>query len=385
MANQALRQEINLILATGTSSLGTNTLSELSQLDTTKYSTGTAPTYWFEAVFNGAASNTGTIKLRDVAAASNVASLSGATSATYIISRVQFTPTAGAREYTVQMVGDGSRTQTLRAARIIVLQNEATITATQTQIEIGQNTTSALNTTIADVALPKFWKYNSANWDGTLAFSVEVEWKTAAANTTTVRLCRTSDNAANVTIVNAQTGTSFSRTRVSFTPVNGEIYKLRALSSSSKSNYTILSAKIIVTQSVNPTKCETQALLIQSSGFGTGVNNLLTTYNASEYNVESGSLAITHLIDSDNASNSAKIVTLAGADTGTSSAATGATQPESSAFSLIDATTYDTNITNSTGNISASRLKFVYVYVAPPAVTMPELTTEPMTPSRWYT
>lgn len=365
MANQALRQEIGLMTLTIFGS-GTVTSSDISQLDTGAYSTGTAPTYWFEAVYNGAASNTGTIALRDIAAATNVASLSGATSTTHAINRVQFTPTAGAREYTVQIIGDGVRVQNLFEARIIVLQNEASITKTQTQISIGSWSNNLANTSVADVNKPKFWKYNSANWDGTKAFSVEVVYTTTAKNTATITLCRTSDNAANVTVVNAgSNSTGFVRTRVAFTPVNGETYKLRSVGSTTKSQYSIFTAKIIVDQSVNPTKFEPQqCLLLGTTVSGTGAQGLLTTYNSSEWNVGSGSLTITHLIDSDNASNSAKVVTAAGADTGSSSTATGVGQIESGAFTLIDATNYDVNVLNATTTLSASRLKFVYVFAA---------------------
>ncbi len=244
MANQALRQEINLLCAS-LSSTGTLTINEIAQLDTTQYS-GT-PTYWFEAVYSGAASNTGTIKLRDIAAATNVASLAGATSGSNIISRVQFTPTAGARAYTVQLVGDGTRSQIILDARIIILQSEALITQTETQIEIGNETVNLSNTVVADITAPKYWKYTAANWDGTKTFSVEVVYKTSAANTATITLCRTSDNTSNVTVASAS-HTSYTRVRVTFTPVDGETYKLRGLSSSSKSSYTIACAKIVVDQ-----------------------------------------------------------------------------------------------------------------------------------------
>jgi hypothetical protein len=547
MANQAFRQELNILAGetiTGTGSVGSQ---GFALLDTTQYSG--SPTYWLEVVHSGSAGNTGTIST----SVDSATTIAGATSATKILSRVQVTPGAN-QSADVGISGDGTHSMSVFAARLIVLQSESTISATQTQIEIGNYTGGApqSNSVVADITNPKFWKYNSANWDGTKGFSVEVIWKTSAKNTTTITLCRTSDNAANVTVVSAGTSsTGPTRTRVSFTPVNGETYKLRALSSTSKSTYTIYCAKIIVHQvygtdgaiatydsstpfntnliaggtassgqvgqaagqsftagssyntsniilllmkegspsdnlklevlttsitgtviatssnvagtslstsktwisfafnsfaiasgtkyylrltrdgardgtndyrwalcgsnvmsgggsyaldnnvwssesSTNDqefsiiadgmsstsgiTKCEPQFLLLNTADAGTGAQNMLTKYNASEWNADVGSIAITHLIDSDNASNSGKIVTSGGADTGTSSAATGSTQPESSSFSLVDATTYDTNVTNSTGTVAASRLKFVYAYTAS---VIPDLVMQPMLPPHY--
>ncbi len=247
MANQAIRQEINIICAT-LSGTGTSTSNATVQLDTNQYSG--SPTYYFEACFNGAASNTGTVKLRDLDAPSNVASLAGATSATYIVSRVAFTPTAGARSYTLQIVGDGTRTQTVHSARIIILQNETKITQTVTQIEIGNQTAALSNTAVADITNPKFWTYTAANWSGTVTFFAEVIFTTSAKNTTTITLCRTSDNATNATIVSAGTNSTgyASSGQVAFTPVDGETYKIRCLGSTTKSTYSIACAKIYVAQ-----------------------------------------------------------------------------------------------------------------------------------------
>lgn len=379
MANQALRQEINLICGSVTGT-GTVTANGLIQLDLTQYS-GT-PTFYFEAVFNGAASNTGTIKLHGNSSGTDDASLSGATSSTYIVSRVAFTPTS--QIYVLKIVGDGVRTQTVHSARIIILQNEPSITKTETQIEIGNQTGALTNTSVADITNPKFWKYTAANWDGTKTFNVDVVWTTSAKNTVTITLCRTSDNAVNTTIVSAgSNSTGYTRNSASFTPVDGETYKIRALGSTTKSSYSIASAKIIVDQS-NQAKLEPQYLLLNTGDAGTGAQNMLTTYNASEWDAGSGTITTTHLMDSDNASNTAKIVTGAGADTGSSSAApAGTIQQESTAFTLLNATNYDTNVTNSTGVVAASRLKFVYSFVAAAVTTLIELVTEPMTPSKW--
>jgi len=369
MANQAIRQEINLLVSTGISS-GTLTLDGNVELDTTKYDSNT--TYWFEAVYAGAASNTGTIKLHDIAAASNVASLTGATSGTYIISRVQFTPTAGAREYMVQLVGDGTRTQVVNAARIIILQSETSITKTQTQIEIGSESTGLSNTTVADITTPKFWNYTAGNWDGTTTFFVEVVWRTSAKNTTTITLCRTSDNAANVTVVNAgSNSTGYTRTRVSFTPVNGETYKLRSLGSTTKSNYSIRQGKIIVVQTNTPTKISPQFLILDQLDSTVVVSNLarcFTTWNLGEWDAGAGTVTYYHAMDSDNAANSIKLRNVTDSDDVTSTV-TGSGQQVSSALTvgageLVTGKNYDCWVIDSTGAIASSRILVLYVFVA---------------------
>lgn len=366
--SQKIRQEINFTDATtGTSSASVFPLTFKAELDTAKFSG--SPTYYFEFVYKFPVGTTSpTVRLRRSGTTTddvNVTSGFTIDNAWHILRSTAFSPPAGATDYIPAFSSDGTHAISFTAFRIIILQDETAITKTSTQIEIGNYAPTLSNTSVADITNPKFWKYTSANWDGTKTFSVEVVWQTSAKNTCTITLCRTSDNAANVTVVNAgSSSTSTTRTRVSFTPVDGETYKLRSLGSTSKSTYDILSGKIVVDQTNTPTKLEPQFLLLNTGDAGTGAQNMLTTYNSSEWNAGSGTITITHLMDSDNASNSAKIVTLAGADTGSSSAATGTGQQASSAFTLIDATTYDTNVTNSTGVVAASRLKLVYAFVA---------------------
>lgn len=363
MANQAIRQEINL-LDHSFASIGTATPNELAQMDTAQYSG--SPTYWFEIVHSGAASNTGTISVRNVTDLSSAGTINGATSATFIISRAQFTPAAGAKAYTVIINGDGVRTITVRSARIIILQSEAAISKTETQIEIGNTVNASTNTAIADMTNPKFWTYTAANWDGTKTFSVEVVWQTSAANTTTIRLCRTSDNATNVTIVSAQTNTTFTRTRVTFTPVDGETYKIRSLGSTTKSNYTIACGKIIVAQTATPTKLEPQFLLLNTNDTNaTGVQNNMTTWNSSEWDAGTGTITYKHLMDSDNASNSAKIRDTTASSDIANSTVTGTGQQVSSALGAFTNTnTMDTWILNTTGVVAASKIQVIYAFVA---------------------
>jgi hypothetical protein len=254
MANQAIRQELNVLTGNRTSTGTSNAIGQVT-LDTTAYS-GT-PTYIFEAVYKGAASNTGTIKLRRVGTSTDDASLAGATSTTAIITRsTSFSPPVGQTQYMCTLVGDGVRSQTVVAARIIVLQSEVVITQSQTQVEIGTNEANQTNTVASAQTNPKYWLYTAANWNGVLAFSVEAVWQTSAKNTTTITLQEDNGSFASwadkVTIVSAgtsSTGLQWTRVLFGFAPTTGRNYRISALSSTSKSSYTIANAKIIIDQS----------------------------------------------------------------------------------------------------------------------------------------
>ena len=253
MANQAIRQEINVLGAAQTS-VGTANASGIATLDTAAYSG--SPTYIFEAVFKGAASNTGTIKLRRVGTSTDDASIAGSTSASFGIARsTSFTPPAGQTQYMCTLVGDGTRSQTVAAARIIVLQSEVAITQSQTQIEIGTAETGHTNTVAAAETDPKYWLYTAANWVGTVSLSVEAVWQTSAKNTVTINLQEDDGSFASwadvttpVSAGTSSTGLTSTRIRAGFTPVNGRHYRISALSSTSKSSYTIANAKIILDQ-----------------------------------------------------------------------------------------------------------------------------------------
>jgi cellulose synthase/poly-beta-1,6-N-acetylglucosamine synthase-like glycosyltransferase len=171
-ANVQIRQEINILDSTD-SGTGTVNSSEIVQLDTTQYS-GTV-NYYFEAVVNSAASNTGTIALRRSGTTTNDTSINVGTNTTYNrIRSSSFSPPAGQTEYVSTLVGDGTRTQNVKAARIIITQNAASITGTETQIEIGNNETGKNNTSDSALNSPKYWKYDSSLWDATPTAYAEV-------------------------------------------------------------------------------------------------------------------------------------------------------------------------------------------------------------------
>lgn len=251
-----IRQEINIIDASYTGT-GTVVSNETVALDTTQYIN---PTYYFEAVISGAASNTGTVKLTRQGTTTNDASVNGATSATVVRSRSSsFVPPVATTAYEVRLVGDGLRSQTVKAARIIIIDNPDGLARTETQIEIGNNETGLTATASAHSPLgsPKYWLYTAANWNGTLQFFAEVTYAMASSKSSgTIVLQEDNGSFASwadkVTIVNAGVATATApATRVrssSFTPTDGRHYRIAYLVASSKSAMSIYSAKIVVDQ-----------------------------------------------------------------------------------------------------------------------------------------
>lgn len=251
-----IRQEINIL---NTSYTGTGTVNgnERVLLDTDQFS-GTV-TYYFEAVYSGAASNTGNIRLTITGGTTDVATVSGATSATVVCNRSSFTPTTGQTELFVRLVGDGTRSQTVKAARIVIIQTSAgPISSTETQIEIGSNSTSvALSepTGATNTTNPKYWKYVAANWSGPTMVRFEATIANPASSKSSATAYLQVDDGSfgatwtRVTLASTSSTTAArSRPGTPITLVDGRHYRVVLISSSSKTAAVLYGAKIIISQ-----------------------------------------------------------------------------------------------------------------------------------------
>ncbi len=278
-----VRQEINILDAVLTAtSGGTATSNEIVQVDTTQYIN---PKYYFEIVADSTLSITDTVTLRQKGTATDDATCTiplGTTSATRIRSS-SFIPgttldvAAGQTEYVVFINTSTGANTSVKAARIIVIDNPTTITSTETQIEVGgQGGTTYTSTTAVALTNPKYWLYTAANWNGTIAFYAEVTYKTASSNTATITLQEDNGSFASwadkVTIVSATSSTTATRLRsASFTPTNGRNYRIAVKSSTTKSSVTIYNAKVIVDQS--PTIIDSYNLSNNDSIFSPSTTN----------------------------------------------------------------------------------------------------------------
>lgn len=151
---------------------------------------------------------------------------------------------------------------TLKAARLVVIQDTGTdpLTATESQYEIGNRETGVTVTAtsvLQKLAAPKYWKYESANFDGACIFYGECTYlvsSTTGNKTIVVQEATSAEPTATwttvATMLNNSTGSiTAARVRSSaFTPVDGRYYRLAFSNSSTMSTVSIYNAKIIVDQ-----------------------------------------------------------------------------------------------------------------------------------------
>jgi hypothetical protein len=172
-ANSKIRQEINITDAyLGSTSGAYATSSARVQIDTTKYN---GATYYFEVVASTTSAVSSNIYLKDATTFATIATINFSNSNTYTIYRsASFTPTSGANDYVV-VIGNEAVQKGAIATRVIVLQDAASITSTETQIEIGNNETYTSSAT-STLASPKYWFYDSTKWDASPSFYVGVTY-----------------------------------------------------------------------------------------------------------------------------------------------------------------------------------------------------------------
>lgn len=254
-----IRQEINILDRLANASILNAGSQGTVQLDTTQYN-GTI-TYYFEIVgFNTSATLDDTFTLRrDGTTTDDVTiTIPKNTSTNTLFRSTTFTPPAGQTSYFCFSPNSAGGFAILKSARIVIIQNTGTdpITNTETQIEIGSNSSI---TALTDTALtnPKYWKYTSANWDGTITAYFESTFATGtskSAATVTLQVADgTGDGFVNWSNVasSAVTTTSTTGARVrsgAITLTAGRNYRAVGKAGNSKSGLTVYNAKIIIDQ-----------------------------------------------------------------------------------------------------------------------------------------
>ncbi len=171
-ANTKIRQEVNITDTYLTAASGSYaTSSEIILLDTSKYS---GATYYFEVVASTTSATNATISLVNATSGAPVKhiTVNGTSYARYRSSA--FTATSTQMEFAVRLGNEAVR-KGIVAARLVIIQDTASIDSTETQIEIGSNETytSAATSTFTN---PKYWTYDSAKWDGSPTFYAEVTY-----------------------------------------------------------------------------------------------------------------------------------------------------------------------------------------------------------------
>jgi hypothetical protein len=172
-------------------------------------------------------------------------------------------------------------TVTIKAARVIIIQNTGTnnLTASETQIEIGnrQLATTVTSTSAAQaLSAPKYWKYDSSLWDGTLSVYGELTYLVSSTTGNKTFTIQQDDGTLTswtdvCTILSASTGSTTAtrvRSSASFIPISGRTYRLAMLNSSTMSTISIYNAKVIIQSTATVKESQTQVNAGSSYFFG---------------------------------------------------------------------------------------------------------------------
>jgi hypothetical protein len=189
---------------------------------------------------------------------------------------------------------------TIKSAKIIILQDAADITDTQTQIEVGaflefDHSDTSLHT-LADSSEGKYWKFEASKFDPTPTFTFAVSYLAEGSSYAISFILQESADAAFTSPSEAVAITGLTSEAASyaesalFTPVDGYYYRVAYQQSSSMRGGTIFNAKVIATQSTSVTKLQTEYLLINDAQAGTGLQEFQTSWDPAEWNDGAGGL-----------------------------------------------------------------------------------------------
>lgn len=219
---------------------------------------GTVEVY-FEAVFkSGSTANTSTVQLfsKDGTAVTGSDITTTSTTPVRVRSGDIAANLVDDTEYEVRFKSSATTNGvTIYAARLVIIQS-GTITATETQVEIGASRLATVSTTYIDFINSSIFYYDSSKYDGTVNIFFEAVLIGAATRTMSAQLID-SDN--NVVASSEVTLTSATMTRVrsaAITLVNGKEYRVQIKTANAGYNGYISGAKIIIQQTNSPTKTE---------------------------------------------------------------------------------------------------------------------------------
>ena len=230
------------------------------RLDTSKYNNAT---YYFEAVLSVSA-GTGYASLFNTAGAevSGAEVTTTATSATRVRSSA-ISPTTDT--YTERLKASSGQTTTKYSSRIIVIQEAAEITDTETQIKLTTYERTSTSTSYELLGINYgYFNYNSTKWDGSLSVYFEGTLKTSAGT----GYLALRDLTAGGEVSNSEittTSTSYSRVRSSALSLTSGRLHVPVIKNSGAGTTTVSDARIIVQQTGTISKTEAWLLI----NFGT--------------------------------------------------------------------------------------------------------------------
>lgn len=300
-----LRHEINLIGAnlttTGDPANGMVTLTP------DNYSGSLA---WYFEIIGLVATGTATVRIHD--SSCNVMATISLTETTATLKREAFsTAPTSAGKYHLSISGTFTGLS-LQISRIIILQTiSGALTATEQQYELAQYTSCSSGTFI-NIGRPRYFTYNSANFDGTLTAYFESMFRSSdASSLVEVRLVVDDGNWANwtevVTLTSSEGSTTFDMYRsTAISLTNGRHYKVMFRRVGSAGSNFVVNAKIVIVQTSETaiTKFEEQYFIRGISATGLQGKNI--TWNSSEWTGSSVTFKFTH--DAPTGTDSSKLV-----------------------------------------------------------------------------
>lgn len=272
-----IRKEIMLTLQPF-SSTAVGVTDYKATLDTTEYSNAT---YYFEVFNQNGGSNAVNIALRRDGTTTNDAVINQTIAASSSV-RVAFTPPAGATVYIPFLT---STALPIQGIKIVIIQTTAgtSFANTETQYDLGGLNT-VTNTTATDITAPMYFKYDPANYNGTITAYFEASLKSSGASTTMYAQLYYSTSLSGPWSASSsvfRTGTTTQLVRVSTTLLSNYYYKVMIFSTSTMNIGTLYSAKLIIQQSGTVTKTHATYLVSRAA---TGFVNLQgNTWNPSDW------------------------------------------------------------------------------------------------------
>ena len=245
-------------------------------------------TYYFEAVIKTSAGTAYAQLYDDAGNAISGTEVSTASTTRVRVRSAAFTPGATGT-YTVRIKNNGTNTTTYYKASIVIIQNGSSITATETQVSlVGQlQTTASASYVNLSTIYWNWFRYTSANWDGTMAIYLEATLKTTGG-TATVALHNSSDTLVTSSEC-ATTSASYVRVRSSaISLTNATDYKV--MFKTTAGTVSIADARIIIQQTGTITKTEAYIPLLKttsgnSASGSTQVDlNMPTDYTSTNWN-----------------------------------------------------------------------------------------------------
>jgi hypothetical protein len=290
-----VRQEIvvfdgNTVLIATTG--GTATGVPISSLNTGSYD---GATYFFEVLATtGVSAATVTLRRKGTTTDDATCTIPGGSTSRVLIRSNSFSPPAGSTEYVIFLTAGATGVTNVFIARIIILQNVSPLTKTETQIVLGSFSYGGAisSTTLTSPGGARYWKYTSANWDGTLTVTWEVVLNSQSTKITATAELQVADGTGDGFVnwsavgsdITSAAGVAERKRSSAITLTAGRNYRVVFSTSNSKSNILFYNARIIITQTNSPTKFEAQYFMVPG-GFagGTSLQSCLTSWDSTEW------------------------------------------------------------------------------------------------------